>query len=384
MAKKKKSVGRRAKFADEKWLGTEPEFKSKEPLTASELSAAYNYYNYFYDHNDSKDFTLSFFGKNPANKDVVTKLAAVKPCWFGTLGWICRMQSRGASLSKDTIEFRNKKIKELLSINKKNLLGGEETTESKPEDGEETAEKVNLIQHRISEKVASLIGDIEEQIDKFTKNKYNTSFRTYDWLTKSQVKPALAKKIGDYYKGLQSELNKAINKSDAQINEAYQNFKKPELKRYHDFVSSIVADCTQFIVGAKANRAPRKKKMKSAEQLVSKLKYQVSDKQFKINSVDPKSVVQSTQLWTFNTKKRVLTLFNADAGGTLNIKGTTIIGFDPKLSVQKKVRKPEQVLNIVTQGGKVALRTVMDNINAKPSVPKGRINNDTILLRATK
>ena len=52
--------------------------------------------------------------------------------------------------------------------------------------------------------------------------------------------------------------------------------------------------------------------------------------------------------------------------------------------VQKKLRKPEQLLPDVLNGGKVFLRNVMDSIRAVDSKLTGRINADTILLKVTK
>jgi hypothetical protein len=53
-------------------------------------------------------------------------------------------------------------------------------------------------------------------------------------------------------------------------------------------------------------------------------------------------------------------------------------------SVQKKLRKPEQVVPEVINGGKVFLRNVIDNIRAVQSPLSGRINADTVLVRIIK
>jgi len=52
--------------------------------------------------------------------------------------------------------------------------------------------------------------------------------------------------------------------------------------------------------------------------------------------------------------------------------------------VAKKLRKPDKVLAIVTQGGKVALRSVLDDVKAVASPLTGRVNGDTILVRVVK
>ena len=60
------------------------------------------------------------------------------------------------------------------------------------------------------------------------------------------------------------------------------------------------------------------------------------------------------------------------------------MSYDDKASICKKLRKPETVLPTITQGSKVALRTAMSNIKSVEAALTGRINGDTILLRAVK
>ena len=55
---KKSAAVKRPKFADEKYLGTEPEVN--ENSTQIELARAYNWFNYFYTSDDAKAFTISY------------------------------------------------------------------------------------------------------------------------------------------------------------------------------------------------------------------------------------------------------------------------------------------------------------------------------------
>ena len=58
------------------------------------------------------------------------------------------------------------------------------------------------------------------------------------------------------------------------------------------------------------------------------------------------------------------------------------MNFNEAKSVQKKLRKPEVTLPEVLKGGKVYLRNAIDNIRAVESALTGRLNKDTILVRA--
>jgi hypothetical protein len=134
----------------------------------------------------------------------------------------------------------------------------------------------------------------------------------------------------------------------------------------------------------KALRKPRKKKEKPAATIVSKLKYQIEDTDLLIKSVKPTDILGSNQLWTFNTKTRMLAVYNAMGPAGLNVKGSTITGFDEKTSVMKKLRKPPEQTTALINAGKVNLRKYMDGIKSVSKIASGRINTDTLLVRIIK
>ena len=103
-----------------------------------------------------------------------------------------------------------------------------------------------------------------------------------------------------------------------------------------------------------------------------------------LKSVPTTSIVGANQLWVYNTKTRKLGVYNAEDAGGLSVKGSSIINFAEKKSVQKKLRKPEVMLPDVLNGGKVFLRNVIDSIRAVESPLTGRLNADTILLKVAK
>ena len=74
--------------------------------------------------------------------------------------------------------------------------------------------------------------------------------------------------------------------------------------------------------------------------------------------------------------------YHAEDAGGFSVKGTSLINFSESKSVQKKLRKPEVTLPEVLKGGKIYLRSAIDNIRAVESALTGRINKDTILVRA--
>jgi hypothetical protein len=237
------------------------------------------------------------------------------------------------------------------------------------------------IQERIANRANELIADLEVLLDAYYRD--GRQFKMADWIIKNNVKPQIAQRIATYYKPLYSEAFDALGGKDEQLNEGYSHYKKAQLKAYVEFLRSIVscAETTATIVKA---RKPRKKKEKPVSVIVSKLKYKAKDDEHKLVSVDPKQIVGCNQLWVFNTKYRTLAVYNAMGPAGLNVKGSTVIGFDEKTSIVKKLRKPTEQLNKLMQGGKIILRKYMDEVKCKPKEATGRINNETVLLRIIK
>tara|TARA_R110000744_G_scaffold239382_1_gene356811 strand:- start:1067 stop:1552 length:486 start_codon:yes stop_codon:yes gene_type:complete len=160
--------------------------------------------------------------------------------------------------------------------------------------------------------------------------------------------------------------------------------KPAQVKKFVEFLSSIINDCDTWSSNQKTVRKTRIKKPASVEKQVARIKYAKENKELKLVSINPALIVGCKQLWVFNTKYRTLQRYDALGPTGLSIKGTSIKGYDEDLSVRKKLRKPEQVLPRLLDGGKLILRKLMDEISSKPSKPNGRINGETILLRVVK
>jgi len=101
-------------------------------------------------------------------------------------------------------------------------------------------------------------------------------------------------------------------------------------------------------------------------------------------SVNPTDIIGADQLWTYNTKLKKLTKYNSLGPSGLQVKGTSIIGFDVETSSCKRLRKPDETLQKVLGAGKIALRKILEEVKTVASKPNGRINSDTILLRVIK
>jgi len=175
-----------------------------------------------------------------------------------------------------------------------------------------------------------------------------------------------------------------------QLKEGYGHFKKADVKKLFTAVESLLQALDFVIETAKATRAPRKSKPKSATKLVEKLKYLKIDNKFKLASISPDQIIGASELWVFNVKTRKLGKYiasNIDPKGMqrdgtgLSVKGTTIQGYDEALSIQKTLRKPDVQLKEFKDSGKVKLRKFLDEIATTDTKLNGRCNPETVLLK---
>lgn len=374
MARKPKTV--RGKFADEKYLGSEPDLRGD--ITNAQIISAYNWYNYFYDSDQAKVWVVDYLKEfHKSEKELIKNANRINSNLCRTSGWNCRILALGGNLPIDIQERNIARIRTLASACS--------STESEDREAEAPTQEVKpviSIQERVTNRANDLIAELECLIDNYYRD--GSTFKAIDWLIQQDVKPAIAQRIVDYYRPLYSEAFDALNGKDNQLNEGYSHWKKPKLKAYVEFIRSIVSAAETRSTIAKATRKPRKKKEKSPVQLIAKLKYKEKDETYKLVSVDPKQIIGCNQLWIFNTKYRTLAVYNAMGPAGLNVKGSTLIGWDEKTSIVKTLRKPTEQLNKLKEGGKIILRKFMDEIKCKSKTATGRINNETVLVRIIK
>ena len=368
---KKSAAVRRPKFADEKYLGAEPEVK--ENSTQIELARAYNWFNYFYTSDDAKAFTISYLKSIKYDGKIIERLHNVKSVELHSIGWNCRLLHTRSSLPDGV--WTN--IEERLILLSSEVLDVSETSEDQPQT------KVVSIQDRINAKASDLIGELEEELDVFFQEGV-IQFDIKKWSLEKGVKPQIAKRITEHFRPQYEEISEAQEGKDAELVEAYSHWRKPVLKIMGLFLKKIIDHMTEVDAAGQAIRKPRAKKVKPAHVLVSKLQFLPEFKELNITSVDPKGIINASQLWIFNPKTRNLSVYHAVGRSGLSVRGTTITGYDTDASITKKVRKPEQVIPQVLNAGKVDLRSIMKNLSTTESKANGRINKDTILLRIIK
>jgi hypothetical protein len=376
-SRKKKKVTRRVDPNAPVWLEINPEFENY----SMSKHWAFVWMAANASIKDYKDEAIKYSKKLRKEQMRKFKYSSIQPYNFMTVGKYCHVMNRGGSFDQETIDWLEGKWSELEEVGKTAIEETPIETIKKP---------VVSIQDRIRDQISEYIGDIEEQVDLFSEGGYKSDFDMYKWLMANNVKSQQANAIGEYYVPWRDELaqittSKLVHpSSDEQLVEGYSYMKPAQVKKFVEFLSSIINDCDTWSSNQKTVRKTRIKKPASVEKQVARIKYAKENKELKLVSINPALIVGCKQLWVFNTKYRTLQRYDALGPTGLSIKGTSIKGYDEDLSVRKKLRKPEQVLPRLLDGGKLILRKLIDEISSKPSKPNGRINGETILLRVVK
>jgi hypothetical protein len=244
--------------------------------------------------------------------------------------------------------------------------------------------RVISIQERMREQVSGICSEWEGIVDDImTGNKVDIDkFDAFKEMqgNNTQIKPAHARLIRESFAGIRAEIQEVLDGQDEQLNEGYERYKPKTLNKLLNFYDKILTACDTMINAGKAVRKTRKKRSPSKEKQVLKIKYKVSEPTLGLASVNPVSIVGCSQLWVYDTKKRKLGMYQSDLG-SLTVKGTTIQNFDAKASVQKTIRKPEELLKGADKLARTKLQKLFDGVRSVGVKMNGRINSDMILLR---
>lgn len=347
--------------------GHEPKFDRE--LSKIELMSTLNWYTQNKDTKDAVKYANDYFKKNyKLNVDSVIKNYPT------TFGFVCRILNNGGSINEKELVWFNEtivKIKEDLAKPKIDVVVDDKPVQPN-------------IQDRIREKASECIGELEGLLDEYILSKFTSNPKPYGIMHTLNIKGVHTNRILEHWKRIRSEYDNALTTEDELIKEGYSNFSKTEIKKIIGFCDSIITDAMKVVNESNKSRKPRQRKQKSPEQLVAKLRYMKLSDELKLESVEPKDIIGALQLWVYNTKNRKLGCYNAEDASGLSVKGSTIIAFNESKSTQKKLRKPEVTLPEVLKGGKVYLRTALDDIKAVAATLNGRLNMDTILLRIIK
>jgi hypothetical protein len=265
----------------------------------------------------------------------------------------------------------------------------------KAEDKKKKQVHVPTIQERLQEATIDKMEEFDQWEDDWMRDSKNNPLlkkNPLNYFKKYEMNLGHLRFVTEFYKGQWEELQelnnlptpKKRNDMQQQLAEGYETYSKKEIKELTDFYKRLFDAIEIVKAEKKQTRAVRKPKVKSAAELVKKLKFKPSDSDFGIASINPADIIDATALVVFNTKNRKLGIYFADDHAQFKVKGTSLLFFDETRSVQKTVRKPNEVLPNWKKVTKHKLKTQFGYLKTTETKLNGRFNADTIILKAFK
>ena len=367
-----------------------PKWDDHESMTADQFSKHFRdsmtWYRLESSGKELKPKVINWMSSQNYPKDVIKAFKDTKDnrCSI-TVGAIAANLLKGMPAHRaDFNEGRN--TAEWLSKSIAKIIEEGKDDEQEPEEGQEVKPVVAgpSIQDRVRDAAYAMTEEIEDAIESFSADPDAfdpKAFKILNLLRGRQVKAAHARIIKNFYQRQHDEFVEAATTKDEQLKEGYSHLSKTNLKKITAFYAEILSACDMLAQEAKINKKPRAKKPTDKAKVVAKMKYLKQDDKLKLVSISPIDIIGAKELWVFNTKTRKLGKYVTTEFSELNVKGTTIIGFDEFKSVAKTLRKPEEQLKEFKAAGKVQLRKFLDDIKAVDIKLNGRINEDTILLK---
>ena len=361
--------------ADAKAYGMEPSWTNQAEMDnlKSEEIRALNWYNYFCDSKQAKTFVVEYMASVDRSKEEISLVTSSDATIPVQLGWIARMMCMGYQPSENFKNFFVREFKSVLDASKK-------TQKAKTKTTEHIAVITVNIQDRIREKAAEEVGEIEGLVDDFIASGCKSAPDMQSYLKSKELSSVVQKRMCEVFIKRAKEFEEVMNTSDTEVKEAYSNFSKVQLRKIKEFYDTIVAE-TNRGAEKKPTRKARKVKEKPASVVAAKVQYMKEFPELNLKSVLPEKIIGANQVWLYNTKTKLLGMYNCDNAKGLTIKGTTIQNFNTETSSGKRLRKPEVAVKQVLDGGKIVLKKLLDGLTTKPTELTGRINSDTIIVR---
>jgi hypothetical protein len=223
------------------------------------------------------------------------------------------------------------------------------------------------------------IFDTKKPLDNPIMASYNIALKTQHFAI---IEKYITPKVTEWKEAVDAMNKKYKDDTSIQLAEAYEYAGKKKLNLAIERFEQILVN-----VGKQANtvkvQAVRKKKPADKAKVVKRLKFLGKDEKLGLESIVPSEVIGASSVWVYDNVKRKLGHYVGESSGSLYVKGTTLLGFDEKLSIQKTLRKPEEQLKAFMKLRKLNTQNEwFDAVKSVGSVLNGRTNANLLILRA--
>lgn len=338
---------------------------------------------YFHIEIDKKDYStcIKTYVKNNYSKADAKSIEAnpeYKFTMFSHYACIAFWLNSGLEKTEEVVYWEASLNKYLNAL----LVSGRELSNEKLFASKDSDKVVSLSPHqRLANKISeTIMQDLLDLEDSWIDGE-NGSIDLYSLFNKHGLAGSAVAPVRDIVKGWLLDYEDAYLKRCDQAVEGYSHLTKSQLKKRVDLCNEMLGDLDRIKSAARANHAVRAKKPRAADKQISKIRFKKEDTDFKLVSIPPVKIIGSIRLFTFNTKYKVLTEYVTENPKGFEVKGTTLQNFDKVNSRSTKLRKPDMFLPIALTKTIKQIDKEWDKLTTKTTVPNGRINSDTILLR---
>ena len=386
-----------------------PGFEGWENLEGSAFSRMKRMNNDFwymnYKHNENIEHMFTWMKANDYSKtDISNVKKAAK--YEGLVGIYCRMLLDGCpDYNEKEQEYWQscpgtsgniKPISEVVKPKIAELIeAGKLIVEEKKADDKKKNVYIPSIQERLEEAASDKTEELDEWIDNWMRDSKADPLKDkipLKLFKQKQINLGHLRFVTNWFIGAYEELQELNNLPPAkqrddmqqQLAEGYETYSKAQIKELTDFYKRLFDAIEIMKAEQKQNRAVRKPKVKSAQELVKKLKFKSSDGDFGIASINPSEIIDATAVVVFNTKNRKIGIYYAEDHAQFKVKGTTLQHFSEIRSLQKTIRKPDEILPQWKKITKHKLKAQFGYLKTTETKMNGRFNADTIILKAFK
>lgn len=364
------------KTADVKYTGNEPEWTAQPTADRRNgaLISAFAWYNYHCSTREARDIMVDWLQRQERLDDSRGFARVPDSAVNATLAWLVRCNLRGLELTQDETDRINTYVSHSVHATQQVQRVVEQA---------ETRVRPN-IQDRLREKMLDTGGELEGMYDEFVtgNGRLGGDFRPITVLRTMNVAPQLVGELLPIWQARREELEAVLAGKDVDLVEGYSNYGRAQIKNMIKFCEQVLADCGSYVQIKKVERKPRKKKPVSREKQTARFRYLRQDTDLAITSEPVTKLVDATEAWLYDVKKRKLIYVVADSHvGSFTVKGTALVGFDVTNSVAKTLRRPAEQLAAITTGGIAQARNNFRAIKAVETRFNGRGNENIIILR---
>ena len=386
----------RVAAVDSKYTGEEPSWEDASTLNGTQYfkrrSVALNFYNYYCCTKDLVKDVETFAKTNGYDSKIISSVKSNLKYFSFTAAKLCRMLNKGMPSSHDGWEEYCENLPgvsmteandDILFVKKEIDRIYNQYTESKSAENKEAVVKISVVE-RMNNKINSkVIYYLDEMIDNWTideSTKVN-GIELSSILKANDIPVRGLPLIENWLKALRLSFENCITKDNEYDIEGWSFLSKPAIKGRIKAIDKMLQQVEKYRGANTKARKPRVKKVKSAEIQVKKLKYKESDDDFGLSSVSPITLPGSKKVLLFNTKNRKLLVYESIDADGFGIKGTTLQNYNENKSYSLTIRKPDDIIPIITGKTEKMFTKAIDGLKTKKGNVNGRINEHSIILR---